>query len=176
MAPRLKIRGIYTTALTRFFLDSGYEIADPSAEIQERFGLRQTQGLPMTLIQDREDLQGINIFAEAEQVSVLVRLLQERFLDAVLLECKTGEELPEELTEEPRESKDLARARLEFAGASKQNLDEIRCSVIPTLTRHHRLRISIRKNLKARKKSSRKARAGKRNWRERYFWRRFSCP
>jgi len=147
MVPRLKIRGIYTTALTKFLLDSGYEIADPSAEIQERFGLRQTRGLPKILIQDREDLQGIHIFGEAEQVSLLVRLLQERFLDAVLLECKTGEESPEELTGEPREPKDLARARLEFAGASKQSLDEIRCSVMPTLTRHHRLRIIHPKKL-----------------------------
>ena len=62
MATRLKIRGIYTTALTKFLLDSGYEIADPSAEIQGRFGLRQTRGLPKILIQDREDLQGIHIF------------------------------------------------------------------------------------------------------------------
>jgi hypothetical protein len=155
MAPGLKIRGIYTTALTRFFLDSGYEIVDPSPEIQERFGLRQTRGLPKIFIQDREDLQGIHIFGEAELVSLLVRLLQERFLDAALLECKSGEESPEELTGELQESRDLARAHLEFAGASKQTLDEIRCSVIPTLTRHHRLGIIHPKKLeRAEKKLS----------------------
>ena len=147
MAPRLKIRGIYTTALTKFLLDSGYEIADPSAEIQERFGLPQTRRLPEILIQDREDLQGVHIFGEAEPLIPLVRLLQERLLDAVLLEFKTGEGSPEELTGEPQESKDLARARLEFAGASKETLDDIRSSVIPTLTRHHRLRIIHPKKL-----------------------------
>jgi len=147
MAPRLKIRGIYTTALTKFLLDSGYEIADPSAEIQERFGLPQTRRLPEILIQDREDLQGVHIFGEAEPLIPLVRLLQERLLDAVLLEFKTGEGSPEELTGEAPESKDLARARLEFAGASKETLDDIRSSVIPTLTRHHRLRIIHPKKL-----------------------------
>ena len=147
MALRLKIRGIYTTALTKFLLDSGYEIADPSAEIQERFGLPQARGLPKILIRDREDLQGIHIFGEPEPVSLLVRLLQERLLDAVLLEFKTGEESPEELTGESQESKDLARARLEFGGASKEALDDLRSSVTPTLTRHHRIRIIHPKKL-----------------------------
>ena len=147
MVPRLKIRGIYSTALTKFLLDSGYGIVDPSAEIQERFGLQQTRRLPEILIQDREDLQGVHIFGEAEPLIPLVRLLQERLLDAVLLEFKSGEGSPEELTGELPESKDLARARLEFAGASKETLDDIRSSVIPTLTRHHRLRIIHPKKL-----------------------------
>jgi len=147
MATRLKIRGIYTTALTKLLLDSGYEIADPSAEIQERFGLRLTRGLPKILIQDREDLQGIHIYGEAEPVSLLVRLLQGRLLDAVLLEFETGEAPPEELIREPQEAQDLTRARLEFGGASKQVLDEIRSSVIPTLASHHRIRIIHPKKL-----------------------------
>ena len=147
MLPRLKIRGIYTTALTRFLLDSGYGIVDSSAEIQERFGKQQTRGVPQILIQDREDLQGIHIFGEAEQISPLVRLLQDRLLDAVLLEFKTGEKPPEELTGEPQASKDLARARLEFPGTSKETLDDMRSSVLPTLRRHHRLRIIHPKKL-----------------------------
>jgi hypothetical protein len=147
MVPRIKIRGIYSTALTKFLLDSGYGIVDPSAEIQERFGMQQTRGVPQILIQDREDLQGIHIFGEAERVSPLVRLLQDRLLDAVLLEVKTGEEAPEDLAGEPQASKDLTRARLEFAGTSKETLDGMRSSVIPTLRRHHRLRIIHPKKL-----------------------------
>jgi len=155
MARRLKIRGIYTTALTKFLLDSGYKIVDPSAEIQERFGLQPTRGLPEILIQDREDLQGIHVFGEAEQVSPLVCLLQDRLLDAVLLEFKTGEEPPEELTGEPQMFQDLARARLEFAGTSKETLDDLRSSVIPTLKRHHRLRIIHPKKLERAEKELR---------------------
>jgi len=76
-----------------------------------------------------------------------VRLLQGRLLDAALLEFETGEAPPEELTREPREAQDLARARLEFGGASKQALDEVRSSVTPTLASHHRLRIIHPKKL-----------------------------
>jgi hypothetical protein len=141
MAPRLKIRGIYATALTKLLLDSGYEIVDASAEIQERFGLPPSAELPEVFIQDRDDLQGVDIIGESAQISPLVCLLQDRLLDVVMLEFKTGEGPAEELIGELEESKDLASARLEFAGASKKALDEIRSSVIPTLIRHHRFRI-----------------------------------
>ncbi len=56
---RLKIRGIYATALTRLLRDLGYVIADPSPEIQERIPLVLRPEGPEILIQDREDHQGI---------------------------------------------------------------------------------------------------------------------
>jgi hypothetical protein len=141
MAPLLKVRGIYATALTKLLLDEGYRIVDPSPEIQERFGLMPSAELPEVFIQDRDDLQGAHIIGEATQISPLVRLLQDRLLDAVLLESKTGAESAEELKGEAEKFKDLIPASLEFAGASKKALDDIRSSVIPTLARHHRLRI-----------------------------------
>lgn len=147
MAPLLKVRGIYTTALTKLLQDEGYRIVDPSPEIQERFGLPQSGELPEIFIQDRDDLQGVDIIGEAAQISPLVRLLQDRLLDAVLLESKTGAESAEELEGEAEKFKDFIPARLEFAGASKKALDDIRSSVIPTLARHHRLRILNSKKL-----------------------------
>lgn len=38
MEGALNIRGIYATALTRFFLDKGVSIVSPSEEIVNRFG------------------------------------------------------------------------------------------------------------------------------------------
>jgi hypothetical protein len=147
MAPRLKIRGIYATALTKFLLDSGYKIVEPSAEIQERFDLRQTRDTPEILIQDREDLQGVDIIGEAERISPLVRVLQGGLLDAILLQFGTGKDSAGELAGKAGEPDDLARAQLEFAGASKATLDKIRSSILPTLAKHHRLRIIHPKKL-----------------------------
>jgi|GEM_PF-163892 len=145
MGVRLRIRGIYATALTKLLTDLGYVIVDPSAEIQERIPLvAPPQERPEVVIHDQDDHQGISVAGKEDKVAQLVRVLQEQLLDAVLLEWETGVE-PEGAKPEggPRDCKlqDLARARLEFPGASKEALDRIRSCVVPTLARHHRLRI-----------------------------------
>jgi hypothetical protein len=137
---RLKIRGIYATALTRLLRDLGYVIADPSPEIQERISLMPSQEEPEILIQDREDHQGISVVGEGGKVSQLVGILQEQLLDAVLVELETGGGWGE-LREGSKGRADLVRAKLEFPGASKEILDHVRSFVVPTLARHHRLRI-----------------------------------
>ncbi len=139
MAIRVKIRGIYSTALTKLFLDSGYAIVDPSPEIRERFGLPSRGGVPQILVQDRLDHQGVEIMGEAVQISRIIRLLQDILFDAVLLEFRTPAKVEEEIVAE--EGEDLARARMEFPGVAKAMLDRIRAGVIPTLDLHHRLRI-----------------------------------
>ncbi len=45
------------------------------------------------------------------------------------------------------ESEGRVRVQIEFPGTSKETLDEIRSTVTPTLTRHHRLRIVESKGL-----------------------------
>jgi hypothetical protein len=142
MPQGVRIRGIYTTALTKLLLNSGYLIADPSPEIQARFSLKPTREAPDIFIQDREDHQGIDIVGESCQLTLLVRLLQEKLFDAILLEFGKSpkkEEFKEEGDEE--EPKDLVRARFEFPGTSKAYLDSLRSMVIPTFANHHRLQI-----------------------------------
>ncbi|MCX5906481.1 MAG: DUF402 domain-containing protein, partial [Deltaproteobacteria bacterium] len=138
MVIRVKIRGIYSTALTKLFLDAGYAIVDPTPEIQERFDLPSGGGSPQILIQNRLDHQGVEILGEADQISRVVRLFQEILFDAILLEFTTPAEVEEVVG---REGEDLARARMEFPGIAKGMLDRIRSAVIPTLDLHHRLRI-----------------------------------
>lgn len=151
MGRRVKIRGIYTTALTKLLLDSGYTIVEPSPEIQERFGLRENEGeTPEIIIQDRRNLQGVDLIGEADRISPLVQLLQKKLLDTALLEFIPVAKGPFEESESEEEAqgvKDIGRAHLEFAGLSKETLDHIRSSVVPTLSRHHRLQIIRPKTL-----------------------------
>ena len=115
MAHGVKIRGIYTTALTKLLLNAGYAIIDPSPEIQERFSLKPVQESPDIVIQDREDHQGIDIVGESYLLSLLVRLLQETLMDAILLEFAALAETPDEREEDGEEApQDIAGPGLNF--------------------------------------------------------------
>ncbi len=156
MGPRVKIRGIYSTALTGLLLDAGFSIADPSPEIRDRFRLPAAArgDSPDVFIQDRRDLQGVTLIGEADRVCPLVRLFQQKLLDAALLEfAPVSEEVAEEFaSEEARPLRDIDRAYFEFAGAAKQVLDRVRSSVLPTVANHHRLQIIRPKVLAAAEK------------------------
>jgi probable ribonuclease FAU-1 len=147
MAPSAKIRGIYTTALTRLLLDAGYRIGAPSPETRQRFALGSAPEIPDLLIKDREDHQGVDIIGEADGVSRVVKGVQEKLLDAVLLDFGPLGEREKDLVDELKAGQELCRARLELGGASKETLDRFRSSVIPTLALHHRLRIIHRRAL-----------------------------
>ncbi len=152
----LKIRGIYTTALTKLLLEAGYGIVDPSPEIQERFRLPPgDENLFQVLIRDRPDHQGVEIIGEADEISPVVQVMQERLLDAILMEFSSPAGWEESIETEGGDWSDLARARVEFPGTSKTILDEIRSTVIPTLGRHHRLRIIHPKGLEKAEKELR---------------------
>ncbi|MFP5213444.1 MAG: DUF402 domain-containing protein [Acidobacteriota bacterium] len=129
MATRVKIRGIYSTALAKMALDSGFSVVQPSIAMRERFGLELNDIPHQVLIQDREDLQGIEIIGETEQVCHFLSFLQEKLLDVILVKCS------------PIEARDgTMSVKAEFPGESKRVLDVIRDSVTPTVSRHHRLR------------------------------------
>lgn len=130
MPARIKIRSIYSTALTKLLLDAGHYIVEPSAKIRERFELEHNSVPCDILIQDREDLQGVEISGPPENICQFLTFLQEQLFDAVLLESCVG-----------RQPEDLVQARVEFPGASKARLDALRFTVAPTLMNHHRLRI-----------------------------------
>ena len=62
--PNVFIRGIYSTALTKMFIDAGYPIIFPSKEIQTRFKIpfRPKNSYSKDIsIRDRLDLQGVSI-------------------------------------------------------------------------------------------------------------------
>lgn len=130
MQPRIKIRGIYSTALTHFAQDSGFEVVDPSPKIRERFHMDFPDGDFDILIQDREDLQGIELKGEADQLCNFLVLMQKVFLDAIIVSF-----LPTD------DNEPIVVANMELPGGSKKNMDLIRSRVVPTLKNHHRLKI-----------------------------------
>jgi hypothetical protein len=130
MPPRLKIRGIYSTALTKFALDSGLQVVEPSAKVRERFRLEFENSPCDIFINDREDLQGIELKGEADQLCQVLTVMRKEFLDAVIISFGSSEQ-----------DDSHAIANLELPGASKKKLDEIRASVLPSLINHHRLKI-----------------------------------
>jgi hypothetical protein len=126
----LKIRGIYTTALTRFFLDEGLTIVSPSEVIQRRFGnsRRIDPDRPMDVsIDDLYNAQGILLEGHPEPLGTVIQILKDAFKDAIFR----------------NRADDVHHAfvEVEFPYLAKSQLDALRACVVPTIFNHHRLRI-----------------------------------
>lgn len=80
---KARVRGIYSTALTKLLLDNGFQIAEPSHSITERFGVKQNNDFPDLRIKDREDRQGVQIKGKAEPVGNFASVLRSLLEDAV---------------------------------------------------------------------------------------------
>jgi hypothetical protein len=130
----LKIRGIYTTALTRLVLDMGYGIAQASHEIRERFQIPEQERTEDISIIDRDDRQGVRVVGKRALVEELIDRLWRFLIDMVV----RGESAPDDRGSIGEEEVALD---LEFPGAAKTVLDRLRDRVLPTLKNHHRLRV-----------------------------------
>lgn len=76
--PLVRIRGIYATALTKIFLDNGFEIVQPSPEIVERFNLESSFLSPHIDIWDKENKQGIKMEIFPQFKDDVIDLLYEK--------------------------------------------------------------------------------------------------
>ena len=75
----VRIRGIYSTALTKLFLDRGFGIAQPSNRIVERLGLEKTYDEFDVDIYDKKDHHGVVLVGT--KVEEIKRVLEEEFID-----------------------------------------------------------------------------------------------
>jgi len=80
---KARIRGIYTTALTKLLLDNGFEIIEPSLTIKNRFGLADNLMQPDMKVKDRYDMQGIRVLGKPETVEKFKVILQEALPDVI---------------------------------------------------------------------------------------------
>ena len=81
--PKAKIRGIYTTALTKLLIENGFEIVEPSAAIRERFGLNENRASADIKIKDRFDRQGVRVIGTKEAVDRFWKILQSTLEDVI---------------------------------------------------------------------------------------------
>ncbi len=84
----VKIRGIYSTSLTKLFLDNGLKIATPSKRIQERLGI---EGEPWadTIVYDKEDKLGVVVHGKDDEK--IIEIFKENFNDFCKREIKVGD-------------------------------------------------------------------------------------
>jgi len=81
---KVKIRGIYSTALTKLLLDHGFDMVQPSATVRERFRLKENNESPDLEVYERYDQQGVQALGTAESVNAFNSVLQSCLDDVVI--------------------------------------------------------------------------------------------
>ncbi|MGB9959165.1 MAG: DUF402 domain-containing protein [Candidatus Bathyarchaeales archaeon] len=80
---KAKVRGIYTTALTKLLLENGFQIVQPSQAIKTRFSLPENSEPPDLKVKDRYDLQGVVALGSAEATEAFKTAMHSCFEDAL---------------------------------------------------------------------------------------------
>jgi len=81
---KAKIRGIYSTALTKLLLDNSIGIVEPSVTTKERFKLDDDSETPDITIEDRSDRHGIRTSGNREATERFKYILQSCLDDAIV--------------------------------------------------------------------------------------------
>lgn len=81
---KTRIRGIYSTALTKLLLKHEFQIVDPSTALAERFSLPESLEAHDLEISDRPDGQGVQLLGKARALDSLVLLLQAHLEDVIV--------------------------------------------------------------------------------------------
>jgi len=97
----VRVRGIYTTALTRLLLNAGHEVVDASPPIRRRFDESFATAAPDVRVSTTGDRQGVGASGDPNAVAALRELLTGVGLDALAWSDPTppGSVLDGEVTE-----------------------------------------------------------------------------
>jgi protein associated with RNAse G/E len=117
---KVKIRGIYATALTKLLYDHDHDIVQPSEMIAQRLGLEGLEEEPDLSIHNRYDLQGVVAKGSTDDIDALSTILQKKLFDVVISKKPEASSL-----------------NIEFPWNSKNQLDMIRGTLLPTVPKHH---------------------------------------
>lgn len=143
---RIRIRGIYASALTRLLWDLGGTIVDPSPVLQA-LGFPPVEGPEDVSIHDRLGRDGVRISGQPEAVDSVVSALREVLPFALFRELQRGLSIEElkgrtlSLEEFRRIGQSLVRkVEVIFPAPAQEVLDRIRGEVRPTVPGHHHLK------------------------------------
>ncbi|MWV63438.1 DUF402 domain-containing protein [Halorubrum sp. JWXQ-INN 858] len=78
----VRIRGIYTTALTRLLLDAGHDVVDASPPIRRRFDASFPTAPPAVEVATTDDRQGVGIAGAPDAVESVLDLVRGVGIDA----------------------------------------------------------------------------------------------
>lgn len=89
--PRVRIRGIYSTALSKFFMENDFQIVQPSETIQKRLSLEGVSLAPHLDVNDLPSREGVNIRCFSSYLPKLQKLLFSKFDDVVVKKSEIEE-------------------------------------------------------------------------------------
>ncbi len=90
MTFKVRIRGIYATALTKLLLDSGFRIVQPSQVIVDRFNIENPDYSPPDLtIKDSENVRGaLTLIGKCEAVEEVLKIFYKISSEIIVWKCK----------------------------------------------------------------------------------------
>ncbi len=133
---RVKVRGIYATALT-LLLSQKFQIVEPSDVIQARLGMPASSEPADVNVFDRADRHGIVIEGVRSAVEEVAAFLRETIPWAVFCQAPTPKKSDSPLA---LAAALLSRFEAEFPKPAKDFLDSVRAKVVPTMPDHHLLK------------------------------------
>ena len=87
---KVRIRGIYATALTKLVLDRGFIVVQPSQVIAGRFSLEPLEEEPDVVITDRADKHGVVVSGLEKPVEEILSAMREELPDAIFRRAPFG--------------------------------------------------------------------------------------
>ncbi len=73
---RVRVRGIYATAITKVFLDKGIEVSHTSKVIRDRFGIEDSKEPPTVTVKDTEEKHGVVVVGEYDHGRKIYEILK----------------------------------------------------------------------------------------------------
>ena len=79
-----RVRGVYTTGITKLLLDAGFSINRPTGAIRERFRIEEVSREEDVSIYDRKDKQGVLVVGKKDAVNSVLKVFRDELKNAII--------------------------------------------------------------------------------------------